>query len=423
MVKHKPSYWSAQDPHKTSEAMAAILSCDIDRIISDNVSIYDSVDVKIGINKNKLADWADILEAFNTLDPRGGFMKQEEMEMALNSVIENNDKVAAFQAMCSHLGKDATQVRNIIVYKIRVMLAHRRLSKSSAASTSTDTTPNKFFVNFNAEDDQEAEPSEETADKVEVSKYFDGHTFEAIRLFSDGDWLKSRLYSKGPNGMVVAHWDDAELELQVPNACLSDDGTLSRYLPPVVNVVKNKNQKRKSSKAPRLKRPAAAKASRSSGNPKAKAKAKSSSSAAEIFEEESPPAEDNEAPLADEKENECGPEEGEEEEEKTEDLEVKMEPQVHLKVQGAHGSGYCIFACTDHKDKCQILEVQLQKIVMYTTLSCREVCDIIMNDDAVKSFVQEYVTHPVKKTDLSALKYVRAQMQVRLLDAVKASGE
>ena len=80
----------------------------------------------------------------------------------------------------------------------------------------------------NGEQDQDDEAEIDDEPVAVVGRFFDGHSYKAKMLLSTGDQLMADQYSKGEDGFVVAKWlhDGSEMNLEVANVCLKDDGEL-----------------------------------------------------------------------------------------------------------------------------------------------------------------------------------------------------
>ena len=310
----RSTMWAHPHPDHTIPAIAAVLESDIDHIVALNVDIYDSLDFKVGIDARKLAARVQLLAGLGSLDPRGGFFGQADLDEALKIAIAKRGLLDKFNRTAATLGKDPTECRSVIAYKLRVMLSHCRIkaeawrntgSKQShplylffleiteawgrdyaplhESRTRSRTPRTRFFVNLQSEPSPPEEPAEEdTDDKVDeatiVSKYFDGYSMKAIRLWSDGSPQVAESYVKGEDGFLEARWNDGDsLSISVVNSCLADDGTVRKYDAPTPKAADPPKPK-----VALMKKPAAALKSKEvkevtkkpAGKSKAKAKAK-----------------------------------------------------------------------------------------------------------------------------------------------------
>lgn len=156
----------------------------------------------------------------------------------------------------------------------------------------------------------------------------------AYEHYSDGTEAVATRYVPGPNGMVIAEWENAgTLELEVPNSCLNEDG----WIGVAAKVI--------------IKRPAA------------------SSLATRAEEDSAPPADEAKGEGGEDEGEECEGVEGDEAKESGE-LETKRKrvaqktsaaattaPAIRLQRKPGHSGAMCLFLVTSGADKAQIVSV------------------------------------------------------------------
>ena len=220
------------------------------------MSLYDSNDPKIGIDVKLLAEAVPILLPLLEIDPRGGFFCQLDMARAVNEALTVTRLHAELVEHAAEQNKSADEIRMLVAYKIRVMLAHVRIKHDSwtAAAkpspldvlygvmskpkndTHTDVRTQRRarrlatrpcpFVNFREEEEQPSnEESDEEAAATVVSRYYCGKKRTATMLMSDGQQINADTYTEGTDGFIRADWlhDMSMLMLEVPNNFLDKD--------------------------------------------------------------------------------------------------------------------------------------------------------------------------------------------------------
>jgi hypothetical protein len=316
-------------------------------IIEWNTNIYSTEDMKVGIDLPAMQRCIKLLKDIVKLDPRGGIFLQNHMSKALGNVLSEGDYKALLLGKTIDQQKPLDEIIDLIAYKIRVMLAHLRLSFDSSqndknhplkdvfacmqtATSSCSSNARKArrqerlgkrphpFMCFRPADDQDEDMDEPV---TIVTKYFDGNQRVAKMLMSDGSTINADKYTAGSDGCLVASWfkPAAQLSLTVPNSNLHGD-QIVKYQPPI------------------CKRPA-----------------KADKKEEEELKEEDEPIEAEDTAMKSEEE-EGGAEEEEEEEEEKPD-EKKPASKVELKIRPGHDNSMTIVVLTDSKDKAQVLEV------------------------------------------------------------------
>ena len=200
---------------------------------------------------------ADMLFALVELDKRGGYFGQNELTAALEHIVKAKDLEPLFTAKVMLHKKEVDEAVMITAYKIRVMLAHIRVTfdaqnlespappclkkifeamhtlqpactaKKARRMERLGSRPHPFMQYR-----ESTEVLEEQHDHEQpiVSKYFDGQVAWALK--ADGSTSAADTYDQGPHGFVIARWlvERAELEMEVPNACC-EAGVLKVYQP------------------------------------------------------------------------------------------------------------------------------------------------------------------------------------------------
>lgn len=213
----------------------------------------------------KLRDFDELWMGLFTLDGRGGYFAQKDMEGAVRGAVKDAGLTQSWQRKARLAEQTEEDFVRISSYKLRVMLSHLRAMASnggsselahvytylqrgaaasasaSSASATASASASAFFPNLRSPDitveydDDVISVDESYEDRAEVARYFDGHQWAAVRLWSDGNWSPPDKYEAGPQGLAVARWsDEATLEIEVPNSCVGDDGSLMKYKAPSV---------------------------------------------------------------------------------------------------------------------------------------------------------------------------------------------
>lgn len=121
-------------------AMRNILKVDIDRIAEVGSDIYSSTDMSTGIDTVGLGNWRTLLDRFWALDPRGGYINQDMLADALHDELSVSPALEqAMAAIALRVGQSYSQHVSTTAYKIRVMLAHRRIKFDCTARQHGDS--------------------------------------------------------------------------------------------------------------------------------------------------------------------------------------------------------------------------------------------------------------------------------------------
>ena len=234
------------------ESLADAFAPHHEDIVKKNIDIYDSNDFKVGINTRLLQENLPLLKSLVAVGRRGGIFLHSQMASALAKAIEKVGQPELLLEKAVEHGKTFSEMLELIVYKIRVMLAHSRICYDNHATDGKNGL-DSLFVEMNDVGDavqmdsrkqrrismlskrlyhfvcfrniQHAAGEDDNDDEVTVvSKYLDGKTRTAKMLRSDGCVINADKYTAGANGFVCALWmhDGSTLELELPNSCLDE---------------------------------------------------------------------------------------------------------------------------------------------------------------------------------------------------------
>jgi hypothetical protein len=121
------------------EALALVIGTAIATIISQGENFYESVDMKVGRNPEKILMYKELLMGLFTLDPRGGHFLQGDVEQSVEKAVTDASLMDGFGRLAAAAGRSIDEMRNMIAYKIRVMCSHAR----EMASNCDDASPLK----------------------------------------------------------------------------------------------------------------------------------------------------------------------------------------------------------------------------------------------------------------------------------------
>lgn len=243
-MRRASAYLHADGDAATVQELSAALISSRPLILAQNVNIYDTDDMKVGINLDLLAHASNMITSLVEIDNRGGIFIQQHMGKALLSIFAEDDHKNNLIARTLHMQKPYEEIVDHIAYRVRVMLSHIRIVFDAsgedkhhplASIFSVMNKPNTLFdarkvrrqqrlnnrphpfLCFRAAD---AEGPEEEISVV--TRYYDGEARVAQMLMSDGALINADRYEPGGDGFVVAKWLDppAELGLEIPNTLL-----------------------------------------------------------------------------------------------------------------------------------------------------------------------------------------------------------
>ena len=241
-----PAWEHADGPAASVRALAAVLEPWAQELVDANINLYPSDDFKVGLSSEHLQKYNNLLLALIKLDPRGGLFGHLVMTEAVAAAIRFSDLQQVLVAKALAVGRPVDEVKSLIAYKLRVMLAHIRSKFDSQTpgsslpgleqvfevlqSPARATHARKArrierlghrphpFVHFRTQATEDEEPMHLAI----VSKFFDGKVARILR--EDGSQTSADMYKPGPNGFVIAKWveEQEELELEVPNSCCKE---------------------------------------------------------------------------------------------------------------------------------------------------------------------------------------------------------
>ena len=140
------SYLNRDGEDATIDELSYVLGPAVVYIVFAHVNIYDSSDMKVGINIEllKKAHMQDMLHGFLRIDPRGGHFQQTHMDKALRNAMTETEK-NDLASKTAEQGKSIDDIIGILAYKIRVMLAHVRRAYDDHIPTGEPHPLNRLF--------------------------------------------------------------------------------------------------------------------------------------------------------------------------------------------------------------------------------------------------------------------------------------
>ena len=182
---------------------------------------------------DKLNDKDAMLRDINSsLEPDWGpFLKwtmQEAFRLMGTSAPHRSSRL---RCSCQERNLSMTELIELYSLKMRIMLAHQRMQGNVYYK---DPSPKRPRVDF--EDDAikfEKYALREIYPPIPIRRYFNGETFEAMELLSDGFERNADFYIQGPQGFAVAMFRNNYMKLKVPNTCVSPDRQLVQHQPEV----------------------------------------------------------------------------------------------------------------------------------------------------------------------------------------------
>ena len=224
---------------------------DLSEVVKPPAALYQSMDMKKGIDHNSIMAAEKTCSALLRLDPRGGIFRQQDVKSGLQTVLTENGKLSEVWGFAEQGNETPGTVLDVISYKLRVMLSHVRGAYDSCKQKKGHPLNSLFdiidtkqvsgvkrrrrqarvgqqnpFINFRTENtgDEESSDTESWTDISLVAKHWNPAVRVGIALMSDGSELRADSYVAGPRGFVTCVWlhPAMELETEVPNSCLVD---------------------------------------------------------------------------------------------------------------------------------------------------------------------------------------------------------
>lgn len=255
MAARASAYTHVDGDAATIEELTSCLLQSKQLLLNQHANIYDSVDMRVGINLSLLEHAKPLLEALVRIDPRGGMFMQSHFQVSLDRAFEGTKNEFLMKTLV--LQKPYQEIIELMAYKIRVMLSHCRSiydangddlghplasifkiireSPSSAASDARrtrrqhrlDKRPNPFIC---FREDEQPEPKEEQVEII--TRDYDGRSRLAKLLLSDGTMINADKYEAGADGFVIAKWvaQNESLALEVPNQYLKGNTIIGSEL-------------------------------------------------------------------------------------------------------------------------------------------------------------------------------------------------
>ena len=106
----------------------------LELIVEHNVALYDSTNMKIGINVDLLVRAKDLLKSLLVVDKRGGLFRQGDLVAGLRQCMleKQQDRPGGhfdmLKAKTLHLPQGMDEIVEVIAYKLRLMLSRVRIS-------------------------------------------------------------------------------------------------------------------------------------------------------------------------------------------------------------------------------------------------------------------------------------------------------
>lgn len=309
--RYRTSSWKPPEDGDAATILVPHLEHAVLEMCKNN--LYPSKDFKKGIHVPFLVWCAPSLEALATLDPRGGYFRQEHVRGAVVKIAARPEWNLKVQKLARCMVKTFDDTITLLAYAVRVMLAHCRekfaawlnaVAKSGreAAEEPCPSNPEelikiyKIFVTHTGDavpaaaaakkkqrfpnpfaafrDDSKAldDASEESDEEIAISSS-DNEMVDiaaigtnVYKVLASGAKVPADSLEKGVAGFIIANFGDESLPTKVPNRHLMADGTIPSPMPPLPPPPLPKAQAKAQAKALAVAAAAAA------ADPKAKAK-------------------------------------------------------------------------------------------------------------------------------------------------------
>jgi len=96
------------------------------RLVDMHTKVYESNDMKVGVDVPQLEKIAQIMYALVSVDQRGGIFSQGMLSEAVESAIVSEGLGGLLDAQSLPSGKPRSEVLALMTYKLRVALSHLR---------------------------------------------------------------------------------------------------------------------------------------------------------------------------------------------------------------------------------------------------------------------------------------------------------
>ena len=133
-----------QHPDGIDASRCAIEKClkpHLKFFLDSALDIYPSTNFCVGIDNAKLAVAASALRDMLILDPRGGYLAQDDVAVGLGAIMESHLPTVLQKAFEQDPTVPPEDVIPTIAFKLRVMLAHTRLAHDNHKPVEGDTQP------------------------------------------------------------------------------------------------------------------------------------------------------------------------------------------------------------------------------------------------------------------------------------------
>ena len=110
----------------TLDALAKVMEPQIGLVVEQGPELYPSDDMATGHSAPHLEAFGDTLSGLATLDPRGAFLAQADVEQGMTKNILNAGQMRSWERLATQLGTGTSKLTSTVAYKIRVMTNHLR---------------------------------------------------------------------------------------------------------------------------------------------------------------------------------------------------------------------------------------------------------------------------------------------------------
>ena len=243
------SWWRSPDPSLSN--LKAVIEPNWSAIMATGGWDYPSLCMKKGIQPDKLVKTSAVLMGCMQLDPRGGYIRQDDAFQVICKIVLMPQHQFTFEAYCvakQHPSVVAGVRR--VAYSLRVMLSHTRekfsqwkgLAQKEARShpdwlveiynviseelPRSSKVPNPFIHLREPDECEEESEDEEVPSIIHVQV---GADKKATMLWSDGSNITADYYEPGDKGFAIAVWLAASnvkghvYETEIPNVYISQD--------------------------------------------------------------------------------------------------------------------------------------------------------------------------------------------------------
>ena len=255
MPSNHPSAWTPPEESGQSadDILLESLAPDFGDVLLRGGFKYKSTDMQVGVDVDSLVLFSGTLKRLMQVDVRGGYFLQSDMELAIRRCATNPSHASTWDGWCKVNEYSHDEGYKNSAYAVRVMLSHvrnkadawKKLGAQGQQRSRDASHPPELRAIYDIIDSEKepaaarrtrphplpafraAQDASSDEEIIPVLKRFDIHTGESYLVLSDGSRVSAK-FKQGEQGRLVATWPDhnMELQLELPNSALKDDGTI-----------------------------------------------------------------------------------------------------------------------------------------------------------------------------------------------------